>query len=605
MKADLRPIDRYFADFICRESGGYKAELWLAAALASAAVGRHHTCLNLAEIAAMDLSEYGAAGVPPATDRLGELLRASAAIGAPGDFCPLILDGAGRLYLHRYWRYEEELARTIREKATAAALLDEATLRDGLLRLFPGSAAAGADWQAVAAVAALYNKFAIISGGPGTGKTSTVVKILALLLEQPGANRMRLALAAPTGKAAARLKESITRMKEGLVCSAAVKEQIPAAVSTIHRLLGSISGSVRFRFCAANPLPFDVVIVDEASMVDLPLMAKLVAALKNDARLILLGDRDQLASVEAGAVLGDLCGSGRGEAFSADFCALVERLTGAVLPAAERRESPPALSDSLVILKQNYRFSPESGIGQLAAAINSGDSGGALRLLSADHTAAIGWRDLPEAALLKKSIAATVIAGYRHYLAAPTPAEALARFDAFRVLCALREGPYGVVTINRLIEEILAENRLIDLHQRWYQGRPVLITVNDYSMQLFNGDVGIVFPDPDQSGTLRVYFTAADGGVRSVSPVRLPAHETVYAMTVHKSQGSEFEQVLLLLPDRDSALLSRELLYTGITRAKNDVVVWGVKEIFAAAVERRIERASGLQDALWKSSLAA
>lgn len=600
MKPELRSIDRHFADFICRESGSHAPELWIAAALASHAVGKRHTCLDLAEIAGMDLTEFCAAGTLLPTDRLIERLNESPAVGAPGDYRPLILDGAGRLYLQRYWQYEQDLAQAIRQKAAAAEQFCADTLRSGLARLFPGSAAAETDWQAIAAIAAVRKKLSIISGGPGTGKTSTVVKILALLIEQQPARRLRIALAAPTGKAAARLNDAISRMKEQLACSAAVREQIPASVATIHRLLGSISGSVRFRYSLENPLPYDVVIIDEASMVDLPLMAKLVTALKGDARLILLGDRDQLASVEAGSVLGDLCGAGRQESFSPDFRRLVKELTGADLQSEAAETPPPALADLLVILKQNYRFQASSGIGVLAAAINAGDSEQALGMF-AQGKADLHWRDLPAVVSLKKTLAAGIIAGYCHYLAAATAAEALVRFDAFRVLCALREGPYGVVVVTRLIEDILAENRLIDLHSRWYKGRPVIVTTNDYNMKLYNGDVGIVFPEADQSGSLRVCFPAPDGGVRKVSPLRLPAHETVYAMTVHKSQGSEFERVLLLLPDHDSELLSRELLYTGITRAKNEVAVWGKREIFAAAVARRIERTSGLSDALWRN----
>jgi len=346
-------------------------------------------------------------------------------------------------------------------------------------------------------------------------------------------------------------------------------------------------------------MPYDVVIVDEASMVDLPLMAKLVTALKNDARLILLGDRDQLASVEAGAVLGDLCGTGTEMLYSPEFCRLVERTSGAVFQNASIEVQFPPLTDILVILKKNYRFLASSGIGHLATAINAGNGEQALALLSIDTAQDIKWRDLDLPAALKKALASEITEGYRHYLAAGTAEEALSRFDGFRVLCALREGPYGVIAVTKLIEEILVEHRLIDVHNRWYKGRPVIVTTNDYSMKLFNGDVGIVFPDSDLAGTPRVYFPTADGGVRKVSPVRLPAHETVYAMTVHKSQGSEFERVLLLLPDHDSELLSRELIYTGITRARSEVEVRGVKEVFAAAVARRIERKSGLGDALW------
>lgn len=597
MKPELRSIDRHFADFICRESGGARPELWLVAALLSSAVGRGDVCLELGDVAGRELPEGGEPDALPAADRLAALLRESPAVGTPGEARPLVLDPAGRLYLHRYWSYEQELARLVREKAAAAEPLCEATLREGLSRLFPGSGGDGTDWQAVAAVAALRRRLCIISGGPGTGKTSTVVKILALMIEQQPCRGFRIALAAPTGKAAARLKDSIHRMKDRLPCRPEVREQIPSEVATIHRLLGTVRGSVRFRHGADNPLPHDVVIVDEASMVDLPLMAKLVSALRDDARLILLGDREQLASVEAGAVLGDLCGAGRQDACSPDFCRLVRRVSGARLQEARGTGTGPALGDSLVILRKNYRFQSGSGIGELAAALNAGNGDDALALLRSDAAPGIVWRDLPDRASLKQALAVEIVEGYRHYLAAPDAGEALSRFDAFRVLCALREGPCGVAGITHLIEEILAENRLIDRRSHWYRGRPVIVTANDYGMKLFNGDVGIVFPD-GQTGLPRVCFPAGDGGVRSVSPVRLPAHETVYAMTVHKCQGSEFGRVLMILPDRDAAVMTRELLYTGITRAVREVAIWGTPEVFVAAAARKIRRSSGLADAL-------
>jgi exodeoxyribonuclease V alpha subunit len=601
MNCELRPIDRQFADFICRQSDSDTRLLWSAAALVSNAVGQGHICLDLAEAAGTEVLVEGQSFMLPATDHIVAALNDARAVGAPGQYRPLVLDAAGRLYLHRYWNYEYDLAQILLAKAASVEPLCEDTLREGLSRLFPSSAEEATDWQAVAAIAALRKKFCIISGGPGSGKTSTVVKILALMIEQQPAGHLRIALAAPTGKAAARLKESISRMKESLPCADEVKQKIPAEVSTIHRLLGSISGSVRFRYSAENRMPYDVVIIDEASMVDLPLMAKLVTALKDDVRLILLGDRDQLASVEAGAVLGDLCGGSAQESFSTHFCGQVERLSGEVLQNAANEPSP-ALTDCLVILKKNYRFQSNSGIGMLAAAVNAGEGSQAAALLADSRSADVSWADVPEPAALKRSLAAEILEGYRHYLDAPTVEEALARFDSFRILCALREGPYGVAGITRLVEDILAENRLIDLNSRWYKGRPVIITVNDYSMKLFNGDVGIVFPDPDLSGMPRVCFPTADGGVRKVSPVRLPAHETVYAMTVHKSQGSEFDRVLMLLPNHDSAALSRELLYTGITRAKHAVRIWGNSEVFAEAAARRIHRRSGLADALWMTA---
>jgi exodeoxyribonuclease V alpha subunit len=451
-------------------------------------------------------------------------------------------------------------------------------------------------------VAAVRKRFCVISGGPGTGKTSTVVKIIALLLEQAKEKNMCIALAAPTGKSAARLNASIRIMKEKLECAPAIREMIPDEVSTIHRLLGAKGGSVRFRYSGDNPLPFDAVIVDEASMVALPLMAKLAIALKNDARLILLGDRDQLSSVEAGAVLGDICGGGRNEPFSPEFADLVARVADERIPTESLAGPLPLLTDSLAILKRNYRFGAESGIGAVGRAVNAGEGEGAIALLSGESCRGVAWRSIPKPDRLRKALSGTVVAGFGAYLASKSPAEALERFDAFRVLCALRQGPYGIAAINAIVENILAEKGLIDLRSRWYRGRPVLITVNDYNLKLFNGDVGIVYPDPEDGGTLRVFFPAPDGKVRKISPVRLPAHETAYAMTIHKSQGSEFDRVLMLLPGHDSEILTRELIYTGITRAKAEAEIWGDEEIFVTAVSRKIDRKSGLRDALWYSS---
>ncbi len=599
---ELSAIDRHFADFILGESQGASAILKAVVSLLSSAVGSGDICLNLAEIAGREIRIDGDAISIPEFDDLHPSLLKTPVVGSPGDFRPLVLDADGRLYLYRYWKYERDLAQVILDKtAIPCDTIDKMLLADGLERLFPAAAEKGADWQKVAALAALRKKFCIISGGPGTGKTSTVVKILSLLLEQAKNGPARIALAAPTGKAAARLKESIGTMSETLGSADAIIERIPREVSTIHRLLGPIAGSVHFRYSDKNPLPFDVVIVDEASMVALPLMAKLAAALKPDTRLILLGDRDQLASVEAGAALGDMCGAGQQEVFSNEFSDLFFELTGDRIPPAPPDERLPPLADSLVVLKKNYRFPADSGIGAAGRAVNAGNGEDAIAILKGD-SADIVWHDVPKPEDLKKALTDAVIDGYGKYLAAGTAAEALGRFDAFRVLCALRQGPYGVADINVLIEEILMKKGLIDPQLRWYRGRPVLITVNDYNLKLFNGDVGISFPDLEGDGSPRVFFPAPDGGVRNLSPVRLPAHETVFAMTIHKSQGSEFDRVHMLFPGNDSPVLTRELIYTGITRARGKVDIWGNEEVFVSAVSRRTDRKSGLREALWSGS---
>jgi len=593
----LNATDRHFADLIEREAGQRAPWLWRAVSLASNAVANGHICLNLDEIAGSVIEVDGEEHPVPALSELRGLLAGTSVVGAPGEFRPLVLDEEGRLYLYRYWRYERDLVRVIAEKAACVeSALDEALLSEGVRRLFPAAADGEVDWQKLAALAALRKRFCVISGGPGTGKTSTVVKILALLIEQAGEGRVRIALAAPTGKSAARLKDSIRGMKERLDCAPKVRELIPEEVTTIHRLLGVRAGSSRFRHCEGNRLPFDVVIVDEASMVALPLMAKLAGALRPETRFILLGDRDQLASVEAGAALGDICGGGRQEPFSAEFCAFAERVAGESVAVSGAAGS---LTDSLVVLKKNYRFGSHSGIGAAARAVNAGDGRAALTLLRDVEWDDVSWRPVPAAERLKKALVERVIDGYRGYLTAATPEQALERFDTFRILCALRQGPYGVTGVNEVVEEILAERGLIEKGSRWYRGRPVMVTVNDYNLKLFNGDIGITLPDPDAAGALRVFFPAADGGVRKVSPVRLPAHDTVFAMTVHKSQGSEFDRVLMLLPTHGTEALTRELIYTGITRAKREVEIWGDEEVFLSGVARRVDRKSGLMEALW------
>lgn len=601
---ELTPLDRRFADFILRESGKPSPLLWSVVAMLSRAVQEGDICLDLTRIAGREIRIDKEMQTFPDIGELLAILEEGgfSTVGAPGEFCPLVLDGAGRLYLYRYWKYESDLAAAIlRKAADAGGTLDGELLARGLERLFAGfpGEEGETDWQKVAALAALRKNVCIISGGPGTGKTSTVVRIIALLLEQAKGAPLRIALAAPTGKSASRLRESVSSMREALACDPSIKELVPREAVTIHRLLGSIHGSTRFFHSQENPLSYDAVIVDEASMVALPLMAKLVAALRPEARLILLGDRDQLSSVEAGAALGDLCGGGRRETFSLEFASLVAKISGVGIPAAPAGGALPPLADALVVLRRNYRFPSESGIGGAAREVNAGRGREAMAILKNDAFFDAVWRDLPTPDKRVRAFTETVLDGYGRFLQAETADEALRLFSAFRFLCALNGGPYGVEGINAVIESILAARGLIDPRPRWYRGRPVLVTVNDYNLKLFNGDVGITFPDGGDDGRLSVFFSDADGGVRGVSPVRLPAHETCYAMTIHKSQGSEFDRTEMILPGENSAIMTRELIYTGITRAKSGVKIWGKEDIFIAAVSRKMDRKSGLRNALW------
>jgi len=586
----LNEIDRQFAAFMLRQAGSTDPHLEAAAALLSRGVVAGDVCLDLAS--ALKEGDAAAFGIE-SLSAWEERLRSFPVVGAPGDFRPLILDEANRLYLHRYWRYEQELAEAILNRV-AAAHIDKALLKQGIARLFPQGTTEETDWQRVAALAAVSRRFCVISGGPGTGKTSTVVKVLALLLEQQGADSCRVALAAPTGKAAARLKESIAG---GAQFTEEVRGLIPEDVFTLHRLLGYLKGSCSFRHHRENPLPYDVVIVDEASMVSLPLMAKLVDALRSDTRLILLGDRDQLASVEAGAVLGDICNSGGAEGFSRSFAALAAELSGDRLPV---QEATGPLGDAVVLLKKSYRFASTSGIGTVGALVNAGLAAAALTAFKNDQYPDISLAQTPPAAGLAEALARRIVAGFADYLQAESPEQAFAHFGRFRILCVMRSGPFGVEAVNKLVEERLAKAGLIKPGGRWYAGEPVMITRNDYNVGLFNGDVGLILPDAESGNELRAFFPSGAGGMRKVLPLRLPEHEKAFAMTIHKSQGSEFDRVLTILPDRDAPILTRELIYTAITRAKKSVELLGADELFLTAVTRRITRRSGLRERLWQ-----
>jgi len=604
----LSPLDILFARFLERLSRKENPELGLAAALVSSYTREGHVCLDITAKGQEPMGK-GEEGEPilicPDPETWRSRIEDTVVVGCPGEFTPLILDSAHRLYLLRYWEYQEKLAHFIRERIRDAGRgTDRALLKQGLERLFPldspEAASTEKDWQKVAAAVACSRRVAIITGGPGTGKTFTVAKILALLLEQARPETLRIALVSPTGKGAARLQQAMASVRGRLQCTEAIQEAIPVEASTIHRLLGAIPGSPYFRYNGRNPLPVDVLVVDEASMVDMALMSKMVQALPDHSRLILLGDKDQLASVEAGAVLGDICDTGRHHAYSQGFCEELREITGYDLGLhAGEDNAGPGIQDSIVELKKSYRFGPDSGIQALSRAINQGDQDRAWNILNSKDQEDIAWRKLPGPDGLVPFLQGIVETGFRRAMEAKDPLTALGLYEGYRILCGLREGPFGVSALNRLIQGILRRQGRIRDQGRWFAGRPVMVTQNDYELQVFNGDTGIILPDPEQGHELRAFFPSLEGGFKKIHPIRLPEHETVYAMTVHKSQGSEFDQVLLILPDRDSPVLTRELIYTAVTRARKHVEVWGREAVFRAAVSRRTERTSGLRDALW------
>jgi len=610
-------LDIHFARFMAQLSGNEIPEILLAAAMVSRFTREGNICLDLSSVEGRPLNGDGDDAdtiLCPALAKWSSVLEGCKVVGRPGDYKPLILDNRSRLYLYRYWDYERTLADFIKDRIgdiddkTNQARLDEVDVplfRESLSRLFPATPddEGYADWAKIAAVTAFLKRFSVISGSPGTGKTTVVAKVLALLVEQSKGKELRIALAAPTGKAAFRLQEAIRRNREGLATPDAVKAAIPDNATTIHRLLGSLENSPYFRFSKGNPLPFSLVVIDEASMVDLPLMSKLVQAMPTEARLILLGDRDQLSSVEAGAVLGDICGIGERRPYSFDFAGTLKAITGYDVHTGSDTGSMPGMQDCIVELKKNYRFEKDTGISRACSEVNSGNSQGAMSILRSGTYSDISWSDIKGQNDVVSAVREIVNNRFKNYLKAADLHEysnnILDSFEEFRILCAVRKGPFGVVALNRIVERILRESNLIKPEGEWYSGRPIMITRNDYNLRLFNGDVGIILPDYGQDNELRAFFRDAGGNTRKFPPIMLPEHETVFAMTVHKSQGSEFESILFILPDYDSPVLTRELIYTGITRAKKHVEIWGSEGIFRAAVSRRITRTSGLYDALY------
>jgi exodeoxyribonuclease V alpha subunit len=596
----LTPLSYYFARFFARGSGvALDSMLGVTAALVSQRNLQGDVCVDLSQYAGRPLFEARDAAAVPLGPGLAEwlaILTGADWVGAPGVEAPLILDGR-RLYLHKYWRFEQSVAKALAGRLGPVAGLDLARLAEGLDRLFPTETPHALDWQKIGAAIAVGRGFSVISGGPGTGKTTTVVKVLALLLEQNP--KLRVALAAPTGKAAARLSDAVRRGKGRVRTDADRLSAIPIEASTIHRLLEVRFGG-RFGRHRDNPLAVDCLVVDEASMVDLPLMTRLLEALPEGARVILLGDRDQLASVEAGSVLGDITGHGREIRYTPEQLAFLEGVGAVTVGGLDSGGECPPVADAVALLRCSYRFGAGSGIGSLARTVNAGRGDRALALLDDPALVDIVWLDAA-ADRLNRWCLDWAVERYAVYLGSGDVAAALSAFERSRVLTALHRGPFGADEIDRMIAGELQARGLIKGGEE-YHGKPVMVTTNDYEVGLFNGDIGLLWRGGD--GVLRAYFLVGEGQVRSVPVRQLPEHVCAYALTVHKSQGSEFDEVLLLLPFESSPIVSRELIYTGVTRARRRVTIQGHRETFVEGCRRQVRRSSALAEKLGWPPLA-
>jgi exodeoxyribonuclease V alpha subunit len=494
---------------------------------------------------------------------INELLN-SPVLGSAQAYTPLIIEN-GYIWLNRYWQYEQALAENISQRLQLKFDTDQGQLKNTLDAWFPSDPQ---DLQRQAVERAATLPFLIISGGPGTGKTTTVTRLLCLLIDHFNIHPQRIKLAAPTGKAAMRMQEAIRQAKTNLQVSPELAELIPEQGSTLHRLLGFIPGKVGFRHHAGYPLLADVVIVDEASMIDISLMSHLFAAVRPDARLILLGDRDQLASVETGSIFRDLCSSPK---------------------------QPDQLDEHIVVLEKSWRFDASGGIGQLAKAVRDQAE---QQLVDILHLAPNGvtWDPSPHiSGWYLQQAWSSYLAAVRMWQQDLSQLPALfTAFNQFRLLSPLRKGTLGTEQLNQSISSLMRRFLPTRFQGAWFVGQPLMITENDYRQNLFNGDIGIVLPDA--TGQLRVWFAEPNGNFRAIAPVRLPAHETAWAMTIHKSQGSEFERVLLVLPeDAEAQILGRELLYTGITRARSHIDLMGKEAVILAAVRRSLPPTSCLR----------
>ncbi|WP_440053451.1 exodeoxyribonuclease V subunit alpha [Pseudoalteromonas sp. T1lg65] len=566
---------------------------------------RQHSCLDLAEIDWRDPFELGylldSSELPLSPFSIDfdaqQVLNEHPAVGYDK---PLRLFD-NRLYLARLAEYEAALAQRFLSLAAQPVVVETDQLSALLAEYFEASAN-GVDWQKVACALAAIKRFCVITGGPGTGKTTTVTKLLAILQSLYQTAPLTIKLVAPTGKAAARLSESIIGAKSRLQLPDELACLIPEQAQTIHRLLGVIPHSHHYQHHQHNPLHLDLLVVDEASMVDLSLMAKLVDAMPAHARLILLGDKDQLASVDTGNVLSDLCEGlklGQDPSYSN---ALVERLNQLCrqnVSAQQVAEDGFLLDDNIAFLQHSHRFDSQSGIGQLAFAVNANDRARLTQVLSA------GYSDLSIYELNNESYNALIERAaikYQDYLLAiknaRTESEVHQLFSGYQLLAAVREGPYGVNELNRRIEIKLSQMGLIQPVGRFYLGMPIMITQNDYQLKLFNGDIGIILAD--ENAELRATFIDEQGTVRRFYPARLPNFDRVYAMTIHKSQGSEFAHTAMILPPLQRAQqgINRQLIYTGITRAKSHFELLVQHQVLLRGMQRSVSRSSGLRSRL-------
>ncbi|PHR66246.1 MAG: exodeoxyribonuclease V subunit alpha [Idiomarina sp.] len=630
----IRAIDLSLAQQLAQQLDDDQATVVLLAALVSYQLGRGHPCLDLAQLYAAPEQTLGLPPEHASVESLQvcqmphqvlanvsagmslqnalEVLLCSPAVKPENS--PLVLQQQ-RLYLRRYFCYEQQIKTDLAARMASLQQVNPKHLKQVLDELFGQQQTIS--WQRTACAMAMRSLFTIVTGGPGTGKTYTVVRLLATLQKLRGQSEpLRIRLAAPTGKAAARMSESIGNELLTLASIDDVKADIPTEAVTLHRLLGTLPNSRGFRHNKDNPLHTDVVIIDEASMVDIEMMAAVVQALPSHARLILLGDKDQLASVEAGAILGQLCEQAEYGHYTPELTNWLNATADVALPADKTDadgENWPYLQHT-TMFHESRRFDPNKGIGKLADEVNRQQRTWLEKWLRDSDAMAAAQAEFDNIRMRAvsrpnhQSVQQMVEEGYAPLLtliqtrpesssAAEIDvwaADILKQLEQFQILTAVREGEWGMHQFNQRISYWLFGDLAAD--HGWFEGRPVMVTHNDYSLDLRNGDIGIVLRrQPNEP--LRVAFATTEGNIRWLLPSRLTQVDTAFAMTIHKSQGSEFTHTVMVLPEHDVPILTKELLYTGITRAKEQfTLLCANPQLVLTAVERRIQRSGGLAD---------
>ncbi|WP_428236810.1 exodeoxyribonuclease V subunit alpha [Gracilimonas sp.] len=581
-------LELEFVRFLKQIEPDVKQEVLLAASACIFAQQKGHVCLDFEDWKDEYLFEDAKSEIK-LTDSLkkdwNKALKESNLVSKGTELHPLVLEGS-RLYLHRYWKYEEELCAWLKQKAAPRLELKEKHKKAIQSVLPPANDLFEVNWQHVAVQLSFLKDLLVISGGPGTGKTFTVLNIIAAQAQAHAQQDFRIALAAPTGKAARRLSESIESGKKNLNPEVLSGIEIPESALTVHKLLGSDFRGSTFKFNEENHLPYDLVVVDEASMLDINMWVRLIRAIGPNTKLIVLGDKDQLASVEAGSILGDICGGEN--TFSEGVSSSLRELQGIDIPVGD---STSPINDCILFLTKSYRFGKNSGIQKFAEAVNASDADKAIAILKDHKSEGLSWIE-PDSRAIEEVFKTYVQDHYKDYSQLPEK-QRLAASHKKKILCALRRGPFGVEYMNERAERLIRRNEKRIDNREWYDGRIVMATRNDSLLKVRNGEIGIY----QKKG--EVIEFEGDRPVR-VSAARLKDYEPAFALTIHKSQGSEFDKVAIILPNQVNTVLSKEILYTAVTRARLSTLIIVKEEILRRIIERTVSRKSGVKQKLWE-----